>query len=656
MTASSTIHTYGSWPSPLSARQLTTLSTKISEPRVDQHSVYWLESRPHQRGRTTLVRKYRNEEPRDILAEPFSIRTRANEYGGGAWTVHEGAIFAVLDHDQRIYQLDQQAPHPITPEGKFRYADLIVDKYRQRLICVREDYQFETPRSEIVAIDLTNTSTDKPNVTVLLSGDDFYSNPRVSPDGQWLSWLSWNQPNMPWDGTKCQIARMSDKGTLSDHLLVAGGDNESVFQPEWSPTGELFFVSDRSNWWNLYRVAVEELPIKNSAAIKALYSLNAEFATPQWVFGMSTYAFIGEQSVLCCFNQQGQWQLASIDLKNSQVTPLATPLTDISAIFSDGEDAVFLGANAVSTPLLYQYQQHALTPVSGPAPDTLDAAYISVAQPIIFPTTNNESAHAFYYPPVNPEVNSPVNTKPPLIVMCHGGPTGATESSLNLKIQYWTTRGFAVLDVNYRGSTGYGRRYRDALKGNWGIVDVDDVVMGATWLAEQGLVNPEAMIIRGSSAGGYTVLAALTFTDRFAAGASLYGIGNLETLVLDTHKFEARYLDSLIGDYPAQRSTYLERSPLFHVEKLQRPVIFLQGLRDKVVPPEQAERMVAALARQGIPHAYVTFPEEGHGFRQADAIEQAIESELYFYSQLFHFTPAENLPPIVIHGLAEDSL
>lgn len=649
MTVSPKTLPYGSWPSPLPARQLTALSTKISEPRVEQHTVYWLESRPQQGGRTTLVRKYRDKEPCDILAEPYSIRTRANEYGGGAWTISDGAIYAVLDHDQRIYQIDQQ-PRPITPEGSFRYADLILDKSRQRLICVREDYRFKTPRSEIVAVDLTGNL----DITVLVSGDDFYSNPRVSPDGNRFSWLSWNHPNMPWDGTACRVARIDQTGLLAEHYLIAGGDNESIFQPEWSPAGMLFFVSDRSNWWNLYQVEVDEFIQKNSAAIKAVYPHQAEFATPQWVFGISTYAFPDEQTLLCCFNQQGQWHLASIDLTDNQVEIIQTPLTDISAVFADGDNAVFIGANAVSTPLLYQYRKRALNLVSSATPAALDPAYISVAQPIVFSTTNDDVAHAFYYAPVNPTVSMPANILPPLIVMCHGGPTGATESSLNLKIQYWTTRGFAVLDVNYRGSTGYGRTYRDALKGRWGIADVDDVVMGATCLADRGLVNPEAMIIRGSSAGGYTVLAALTFTNRFAAGASLYGIGNLETLVLDTHKFEARYLDSLIGAYPADRPTYIERSPLFHVEQLKCPVIFLQGLRDKVVPPEQAGQMVAALARQGIPHAYVTFPDEGHGFRQADAIVQALESELYFYSQIFHFTPADNLLPVVIHGLSED--
>lgn len=655
-----TLAAYGSWQSPITASALTAQTLRISEPCFDGDDIYWLESRPNEKGRIALVQLTADGSRHDLLPMPHSLRTRANEYGGGAYTVAGGIVYLVLDADQRIYRLnttnaDLQA---LSPEGCFRYADFCIDQQHQRLICVREDYSnaSEEARCEIIALYLDGTE----RIEVLVSGADFYSNPRLSPDGTLLSWLCWQHPQMPWDGTECWIAQLNTDGILANAKKIVGGPSESIFQPRWSPGGDLIFVSDRTNWWNVYRWrnTVNSSTGKASDISEELESLcevPAEFATPQWVFGMSTYDFLDRHNLLCCYNQQGQWQLATIDLRSKQFTTIVSDLTDISAITCHAGHGLLLGANAQKGVALYRYSASSkeLTAIAQSSQHQLPAALVSTPQPISFNTSDNETAHGFYYPPLNPEYIAPEQTLPPLLVTCHGGPTGATESSLSVKIQYWTSRGFAVLDVNYRGSTGYGRAYRDRLKNNWGVTDVIDVCSGADYLIAKGLVDEQKLAIRGSSAGGYTVLAALTFSNRFNAGASLYGIGNLETLAQDTHKFESRYLDSLVGKYPEEKVTYQARSPINHIEQLRCPVIFLQGLLDKVVPPNQAEAMVKALSDKGIATAYITFAEEGHGFRQAANIERAIEAELYFYSKIFNFELAETISPVQIKHLQE---
>ncbi len=412
--------------------------------------------------------------------------------------------------------------------------------------------------------------------------------------------------------------------------VIAGSENESVFQPQWSPGGELFFVSDRNNWWNIYRWT--------GAEAEAIYELDAEFATPQWVFGMSTYGFLSATEIFCCYSQQGVWQPGVINIAKKELQTIDSTLRDISGVFCQSDPqgrAWFLGANATQSTQLWRYQAGQCSPIQNQGFE-LDKRYLSQAEAVSFPTRDGELAHGFFYAPANAEHQTTADNLPPLLVMCHGGPTGATESSLNLKIQFWTSRGFAVLDVNYRGSTGYGKAYRNRLKNNWGITDVIDVCSGVDYLIAQQKINPQKIAIRGSSAGGYTVLAALTFSDSFNAGASLYGIGDLEALARDTHKFEAHYLDSLVGEYPAQQQTYRDRSPIHHIEQLNCPVIFLQGLQDKVVPPAQAEAMVKALQQKGITTKYVTFTEEGHGFRQAQNIQQALNEELAFYLSVFN--------------------
>ncbi|WP_439133468.1 prolyl oligopeptidase family serine peptidase [Pseudomaricurvus sp.] len=651
----STPHTlpYGSWPSPITSDLLTQQSVRLGEPQISSDGSYWIESRPQEQGRCVLMFQAFGEDSnaQEVLPTDISVRTKAHEYGGASYLVSDQGLFYVDANDQRVYQWTGTDSIPLTPQGPFRYADFCLDPHRQRLLCVREDHRLagQEEINELVAIDL-DISTPK-DVEVLVSGHDFFSNPGLSPDGAHLSWLCWDHPHMPWDTTECWLSPLDSDGLPSNPLLVAGGQGESVFQPQWSPSGQLFLVSDRTNWWNLYRLDEEGLT--------AITNIDAEFATPQWVFGMSTYSFLSGHEILACFTQHGQWQLAYIDAYQYTCQPLETDFTDISQIQSLNQRSVFLAANPAQASQLMQLSGTLVESMQCLAQSNstpLDARFISQPQAVSFATgsAGTATAHAFYYPPCNPDVTSPEDGAPPLVVLCHGGPTGATETGLNLKIQYWTSRGFAVIDVNYRGSTGYGREYREQLNRAWGVHDVEDVCAAANYLIDQGLANPDQVAIKGSSAGGYTVLAALTFSDTFKAGASLYGIGDLETLATDTHKFESRYLDTLVGDYPEEQPLYLERSPIHHAEQLNCPVIFFQGLDDKVVPPNQAQAMVDALDRKQVPVAYVPFAGEGHGFRMASSIQRCLEAEWSFYGQVFGFDVPGSIEAVEVKNLSAD--
>lgn len=641
---------YGSWASPITTDVITKAAPGLDQPLLDGDNLYWLQSRPWEKGRSVVMRRRADGTVEDVLPAPLSAHSRANEYGGAPYLVVDDVLYFCLDHDQRIYQLDLAksgaVPEALTPEGtpedQCRYSDFCIDNSNQRLIAVCEAHTSgeQHPKHSLVAVPLDGSQ----QLTELTSGNDFYSNPRISPDGTQLSWLCWNHPQMPWDGTELWCANLATNGELQSSKKLAGGDNESIFQPQWSPDGSLYFVSDRSNWWNIYR-------LNSDGSATAIYEMDAEFATPQWVFGMSTYGFLDADTIACCYTQNGLWQFATIDLSNNQLTTHESPYSEISSLQCHAGRAVFIGASSLSAPELVEFTGTSIAPLYQSEPLPFDRDYLSQPNPISFPTGGGEVAHALFYQPANKEYCGPDGDKPPLIVMCHGGPTASASAALNFKAQFWASRGFAVLDVNYRGSTGFGRAYRDSLKGEWGIKDVDDTCYGVRYLAEQGLIDGDRAAIRGGSAGGYTVLAALTFHDTFKAGASLYGIGDLELIASDTHKFEARYLDSLIGPYPETKQTYIERSPIHSIDQLTCPVIFLQGLDDKVVPPEQADLMVAALKEKQIPVAHVTFAGEGHGFRQAENIKTAYESELYFYAKVFGFEPAEPLPGIEIANL-----
>ena len=639
---------YGSWASPITSELIVASTIGLGDLALKGDDIFWTELRPTEKGRSVLVQRRADGHILDLTPPPFNVRSRVHEYGGAAYLITPHAFYFCHAKDQRLYrQTPEGDPQPLTPDtGTYRYADAVFDPQRDRLICVREDHSTDQGViNDLVSVAVSAQTPPEHNAGMrLVSGNDFYASPCLSPDGTQLAWLTWNHPNMPWDGTELWTATLQADGTLVNPALIAGGPEESIFQPQWSPDGRLYFVSDRTGWWNLYR--------SDQGHIEPLCPMAAEFGLPQWVFGMSTYGFASATELICTYQHQGCWQLGRLNTTTHDLTGLPTPYTDISALKVTADKVVFKGSSPqqataiVSLDLRTQAQQV----LRSSSQLSLDPAYFSSPEVIEFPTTQNRTAYGVFYPPTNPDYVGPAHAKPPLLVKSHGGPTAATSSSLNLKIQYWTSRGFAVLDVNYGGSTGYGRAYQLRLRGQWGVVDVDDCVQGAQYLAQQGRVDGERMAITGSSAGGYTTLAALTFRDTFKAGASYYGIGDLTALAQDTHKFEARYLDRLIGPYPDRQDLYDARSPIHHVEQLSCPVIFFQGLEDKVVPPNQAEAMVNALAAKGIPVAYLTFVDEQHGFRQAANIQRALDSEFYFYAQIFGFETGAAIEPVEIQN------
>lgn len=634
---------YGSWKSPITSDLIVAETIGIGEPSIAD-DIYWGELRPREGGRYVLVRHTPDGTTTDLIPEPFSARTRVHEYGGGAYAVAHGTVYFSNFSDQRLYRQDQGGPpRPITPEATFRYADYIVDDKRDLLFCVREDHS--GPGEAVNALVIVKCAGDNAGGSVIASGNDFFSSPRLSPDGKQLAWLTWNHPNMPWDGTELWVGEVEADGTLGRTERVAGGLTESVSQPQWSTDGALYFISDRTGWWNIYR--------REAGHIKAMYPMEAEFAEPQWVFGMSSYGFESAGRIICTYTRGGKWHLAGLDTKTLKLENIETPYTYIGSLRAAPGRVLFIASSPTETPSLILFdpatgQTRILRRSSGL---TIDPGYISVPQAIEFPTEGGLTAHAFYYPPCNQDYAAPEKEKPPLLVLSHGGPTSGTAASLNIRFQYWTSRGFAVVDVNYGGSTGYGRDYRERLNGQWGIVDVDDCVNAARYLVDQGKVDGKRLAIAGGSAGGYTTLSALAFRDVFSAGASYFGISDLETLARDTHKFESRYLDNLIGPYPDRRDLYVERSPIHHVDLFSCPLILFQGLEDKVVPPDQAEKMFEAVRAKGLPVSYVPFEGEQHGFRKAENIKRWLDAELYFFSKIFNFEPACPIEPVPIENL-----
>ncbi len=636
---------YGAWRSPISADLIVAGTSRLMEVWLDGTDSYWIERRPQEAGRNALVRRTANGRVEDIVAVPFNVRTRVHEYGGGNFTVHQGTVYFANFADQRVYRVvPGGAPEPITPAGVMRYADFRVDARRNRLLCVREEHASDgAVVNTLVSLDADGDSAD--GGQVLVSGNDFYASPRLSPDGTQLAWLTWNHPDMPWDATELWIAQVHEDGSLLQAHIVVGGEGESIVQPEWSPNGELHFISDRTGWWNLYRLRDD--------TSQALYPMEAEFARPQWVFNLSTYAFAAPGVLYCTYTQHGRWHLASLDTTSGQFTPIETPYSEIADVRATPDGVHFIGG-APDVPTAVARLDPAtgqMNALNESGETNLAPAYLSVPEAIEYPTSDDLTAYALFYPPRNPDFAAPSTERPPLVVMSHGGPTSAATTEMQLSIQFWTSRGFAVLDVNYGGGTGYGRPYRQRLNGQWGVVDVDDCINGARYLVERGSVDPERLAIQGGSAGGYTTLSALTFRDVFKAGASHYGLSDLEAIARDTHKFEARYLDRLLGPYPERQDLYYARSPIHFVDQLSSPVIFFQGLDDRVVPPNQAEEMVAALRAKHLPVAYLAFAGEGHGFRKSENIKRSLEAELYFYGRVFGFKPADEIEPVKIENL-----
>jgi dipeptidyl aminopeptidase/acylaminoacyl peptidase len=640
-----TIAPYGSWKSPITSDLIVAGSIRLGDIAIEGETIYWSEGRPAEAGRNAIV-CYGEGTPTTITPMPFNARTRVHEYGGGSYFVTDGVLYFSNFADQRLYRLVPGADaEPLTPETGYRYADGVSDRQRQRLIYVREDHTAggHEPVNAIVAVDLTAEQPD--GGQVLVSGSDFYANPRLSPDGSQLCWLSWNHPNMPWDGTELWVAKIQADGMLHSAQRIAGGVTEAVFQPEWSPDGSLYFVSDRTGWWNLYRWSTGE--------VQPLCPKAAEFGLPLWVFGMTTYGIESADSLICTYVEAGIQHLARLNLRSLELTEIEIPYTHVDGLKVGDGFAVMIGGSATAPSAIVR-----LDLASGTVEElrrsselSIDPGYLSTPEVIEFPTESGLTAFGFFYAPQNRDYTAPADQRPPLLVKSHGGPTAATSASFSPSIQYWTSRGIAILDVNYGGSTGYGRAYRERLKGRWGIVDVDDCANGAKYLVTRGLVDGDRLCIDGGSAGGYTTLAALTFRNVFKAGASFYGVSDLEALARDTHKFEARYLDGLIGKYPEERQIYVERSPIHAVDRLSCPVIFFQGDEDKIVPPNQAEMMVDALKAKGLPVAYVLYEGEQHGFRKAENIKRTLDGELYFYSRVFGFELADAIEPVAIENL-----
>ncbi len=646
MTASPSTARYGTWASPVSSALIASKTVKLMEPRPVGDDVYWLEMRPEEQGRYVVVRCAADGTTQDLIPSPFNARTRVHEYGGASYVVDQDRVLFSNFTDQRIYAVPmagRSEPWPITAEGPFRYADAVIDPARERLLCVREDHGDPDgePVNSLVSVDLKGAAG---HGEVLVSGADFYAAPRLSLDGRRLAWLCWNHPDMPWGGTELWVADLDPNGLPGTAQRIAGGPGESVIQPLWG-SGALYFLSDRSGFWNLYRW--------RDGAVEWVLQRAAEMGEPPWVFGMSNYAFRAAGEIVLSYRDGGRSHLAILRTATGALEPIETPYTEISYVRAGGERLCFLGSSPTefSSVVTLDLGTRKFQVLRRSSDVRLDPGYVSVAEPIEFPTAGDLTAYGFYYSPKNRDYAGPQDERPPLIVMSHGGPTSAADGSLSLGIQYWTSRGFAVLDVNYGGSTGLGRAYRRRLDGQWGIVDVDDCVNGARYLAERGWVDKNRLAIRGGSAGGFTTLAALTFRDVFKAGASHFGVSDLEALAKHTHKFESRYLERLIGPYPERADLYRARSPIHAAERLSCPVIFFQGLEDRVVPPEQAEKMVEALRTKKLPVAYLAFPGEQHGFRQAETLKRVLDAELYFYARVFGFEPAEPLAPVPIDNL-----
>ncbi len=624
----------GSWPSPLGIAAAAGAQLRYSQPRIAGGDSWWLETRPQEQGRTALLRA-RDGVIHDLLSPPYSVRSRAHEYGGGAYAVGGGQVFFCNDADQCIYRWQDGAIRRLTEPGLRRYADLTPDLPRRRLICVCEDHA-GAPDNFLAAVSLDDGSLVK-----LATGRDFYSSPALSPDGRELAWLAWDQPQMPWDGTELMVTALGADGRAGQPRRVAGGREESVFQPRYSPDGVLHYVSDQSGYWNIYRCA--------AGGVRPLAKDAADYGYAQWVFGMSSYGFLSSREIAAVRIAGGRAKAVVMDTGSGACSFLMTGCSHIEHLDAAEGRYVLVGGSPEASATVLQGEGQRVRALREPG-FRLDSESLSRAEALDFPTSGGERARGWYYPPRHREVDVPVGERPPLILRCHGGPTAMNGDALDPRIQFWTSRGFAVADVNYRGSTGYGRAYRRSLAGQWGVKDVEDCIHALKHLAARALVDPARAAISGSSAGGYTALAALAFHDAFRAGVVQYGIGELASAMTDTHKFEARYGDHLLGPWPAAKELYRARSPLYAADRIRAPVLFFQGLKDRVVLPEQTYRMLAALRAKGVPAACLTFPEEGHGFRRADTLERVLEAELGFYSRLFGFAPADAVPELSQEG------
>ncbi len=650
---------FGTWDSPISAEMVTTAGVRLGGVAYAAGAAFWSEARPQDEGRSVVVKQLPGQSPVDVIGAPFNVRTRVHEYGGGSWWVDEQHLYFVNWSDQRLYRVahgteSKHEPEALTPEPSdpqsLRYADGCSSVDSSVLVCVRERHDASSyVHNELVVIPNTKVSeTTSANICVIASGADFYSTPRFSPDGRFLSWIQWSHPQMPWDGTELVLASVESDWSLSNVRTIAGAIDTAAMGPAWSRTGRLIFASDESGWWN---VSSYDPDISQRKTLT--YFTDREVGSPAWVFGTQRFVeLVDGNKVLglaLLVTHQARDQLQVLNTKGDLST-VDTPFTTINSIAATESGSVLLNAQGEKTDACVVQidcrsgeSRLSITELKPAAETNIDNAWLSSPEAISF-TSGDRQAHAFFYPPAGLKLGGTPGELPPLIVIGHGGPTSHATAGLKLSIQYWTSRGIAVVDVNYGGSSGFGRDYRRLLNGQWGIVDVQDCIAATEYLAATGRVDEKRMVIRGGSAGGLTVLRALQISERFAGGTSLYGVTDLEMLAGDTHKFESRYLDGLLGGtYPEHKAIYIERSPIHHAEQLSCPILVLQGDEDKVVPPNQSAAIVAAAAKKGLPHAYILFSGEQHGFRQSENIIRALQLELWFYGSVLNFTPANDI-------------
>jgi dipeptidyl aminopeptidase/acylaminoacyl peptidase len=645
-----TVAPYGSWKSPITTDLLAGGDTvTLGAVETSDQGIYWSEGRPHEGGRSVLVFKPDGGDPVDVVPKGFNVRTRVHEYGGGAYWLHDTTTWCSSFDDGRIYRFVAPGadPQPVTPDppepNAWRYADGHVTPDGRLIVCVRERHDVgDEPLNELVAF--ASDGSEQPRV--IATGRDFYAFPRISPDGGRLAWTAWDHPLLPFEGAELWVGDLSSDGTLANNRRIAGSPHEAVTEPAWAPDGSLYFVNDPTGWWNLYVAA--------DGAVRAVCELEAELAPPQWVHGIRTYVFLQDGRIALVVTRRAVESLELLDPRTGALQPLDLPYTGYTAwsLANRGNTIVTVAAS----------------PTEGPAVVTIDAAsghvdvvrrsmtaeiderFVSRPEPIEYDTEDG-TAYGFYYAPTNPDYEAVDGELPPLIVWVHGGPTAHTLPVLELEIQFFTSRGLAVCDLNYGGSTGYGRAFRDRLRRRWGEVDVHDAEAAARSLVQRGLADPDRVLITGGSAGGYTTLMAMGVSDVFAAGISEFGVADLVTFHGDTHKFESHYDEYLVGKWPEEEERYRERSPVTYADKISKPLLLLQGLDDRVVPPSQAEAIAAALERNGVPYAYIAFEGEGHGFRGADAIRRSKEASLSFLAQVFGFEPADDIEPAKIENL-----
>ena len=641
---------YGSWASPITTDLLASEGgVSFSYLDIDEEGVYWTESRPQEGGRSALIFQPHGGEALEVVPPEFNVRTRVHEYGGGAWFRHGRVVFCSSFDDSRLYRIDEPGaePRPITPEPSephaLRYADGRVFADGRLIVCVRELHGEGEPVNELVVLPADGST--KPRVVA--TGRDFYAAPRPSPDGSFLAWLAWDHPHMPFEGTDLCVADLASDGSVSNGRRLAGSEQESIFQPEWSRDGLLHFVSDRTGWSNLY--------VERAGEVHALTREDAELGYPQWVFDLSRYAFLADGRIACLFTRAAIDSLELLDPRTGTLERLDLPYSSYSSpsLHSHGTRLVFPASTPTEPTAVIELELESgeRKVLRRSTEMKLDEGYISVAQAVDFPGADGLISHGFYYAPLNPEYSAPEDEVPPLVVLVHGGPTAHVTPSLDLYVQLFTSRGIAVVDLNYGGSTGYGREYRDRLRGRWGEIDVEDSAAAVRHLAQRGDADPERVQITGGSAGGYTTLMAMAVRDEFASGVSYYGVADLVTFHEETHKFESHYDEYLVGPWPETLDLYRDRSPVAHADSISDPLLLLQGLDDKVVPPSQAEVIVDALKRRDIPYAYIAFAGEGHGFRKAETIKRAAEAHLSFLGQVSGFEPAGEIEPIEIENL-----